>query len=131
MIQSMDLSSRISEMVKEDSPENFKHIALVMIGSVQDKPSIFLGSRCLWNEATDDFMKGFKKMQSRLFLKILYMPENFIVILSTPSKVLFDFKTTHSTPSLLFTACITNKLKVTELQSSTTHFRSECSLQIC
>jgi len=52
---SVDMSAQISGIVREESPNNYKHVVMTMIGSVAEKPSIFLGSRCLWNEVTDSF----------------------------------------------------------------------------
>ena len=83
------MSAQISGIVREESPNNYKHVVMTMIGSVAEfgfhsnsvthaifehsiiprqnsrvtmqnenltkKPSIFLGSRCLWNEVTDSF----------------------------------------------------------------------------
>ena len=52
---SVDLSAQISTIVREESPQHYKHVINVMIGSIAEKPSIYLGSRCLWNEVTDSF----------------------------------------------------------------------------
>ena len=52
---SVDLSAQIAGIVREESPAHYKHVVVCMIGSRQDQPSIYLGSRCLWNEVTDSF----------------------------------------------------------------------------
>ena len=69
---SMDLSARISAMVKEDSPISYKHVVLVLIGSISDQPSIFLGSRCLWNENTDSFISVRFQNQTLYAVVLIY-----------------------------------------------------------
>ena len=52
---SQELAALIMEEIKSLRIKHFKVVALVSIGSVNERPGMQFGSRCLWNEATDSF----------------------------------------------------------------------------
>ena len=52
---SQDLAAVIMERLKILHIKRFKLVTVVSIGSLNDKPGMQFGSRCLWNEKTDSF----------------------------------------------------------------------------
>ena len=52
---SQELAALIMEEIKTLRIKHYKVVALVSIGSVNERPGMQFGSRCLWNEATDSF----------------------------------------------------------------------------
>jgi len=49
------IATRISDALKAKSYKRYKHVVIVSIGSVKERPGVYLGSRCLWNDKTDSF----------------------------------------------------------------------------
>ena len=47
------ISNLISGVIHKKPHKHFKHVVLVTIGSVKEKPGIYLCSKCLWNDKTD------------------------------------------------------------------------------
>lgn len=53
--ESRTIAAEISEVVKAKQYKRYKHVVIVSIGSLKERPSVYLGSRCLWNDKTDSF----------------------------------------------------------------------------
>ena len=47
------IANHISEAIGKKPYKHFKHVVVVSIGSVKERPGIYLGSKCLWNDKTD------------------------------------------------------------------------------
>lgn len=54
-VASQLISSKISDALRRKSVRSYKHVVMVSIGSLRDRPGVYLGSRCLWNDKTDSF----------------------------------------------------------------------------
>ena len=50
-----ELATQMTERLKELHWRRYKYVALVSIGSHGQKPSMNVGSRCLWNLSTDSY----------------------------------------------------------------------------
>jgi len=49
------IAAKISEALKAKNFKRYKHVVVVSIGSIKERPGVYLGSRCLWNDKTDSF----------------------------------------------------------------------------
>ena len=47
------ISKHISEAIGKKPYKHYKHVVVVSIGSVKERPGIYLGTKCLWNDKTD------------------------------------------------------------------------------
>ena len=52
---SQSTASKISDCLKARKHRQYKHVVVVSIGSLRERPGVYLGSRCLWNDNTDSF----------------------------------------------------------------------------
>ena len=52
---SQELASTIMDRLKDVSGRRYKLVAVVSVGSLEERPGVQFGSRCLWNAATDSF----------------------------------------------------------------------------
>ena len=57
-ILSQTLSAKILEAIKTLGFKRYKMVAVVSIGSMKERPGMQLGSRCLWNKETDNFVSA-------------------------------------------------------------------------
>ncbi|XP_002130187.2 dynein light chain Tctex-type 5-like isoform X1 [Ciona intestinalis] len=53
--ESLAIAAKISEALKAKNYKRYKHVVVVSIGSLKERPGVYLGSRCLWNDKTDSF----------------------------------------------------------------------------
>ncbi|XP_052237463.1 dynein light chain Tctex-type 5-like isoform X2 [Dreissena polymorpha] len=66
------LSSRIVEELKRMGYSRFKIVSIVSIGSVKERPGVQLGSRCLWNKDTDNFVSAKYSNRSLFAVAMVY-----------------------------------------------------------
>lgn len=66
------LSSRILEEVKRMGYTRYKMVAIVSIGSIKERPGVQLGSRCLWNKETDNFISAKYSNKSIFAVAMVY-----------------------------------------------------------
>lgn len=66
------LSSRILEEVKRMGYTKYKMVAIVSIGSIKERPGVQLGSRCLWNKDTDNFISAKYSNKSLFAVAMVY-----------------------------------------------------------
>ena len=52
---SQEMAAKIMDKVKSIKIKRYKLVAVVSIGSVNERPGMQFGSRCLWNQSTDSF----------------------------------------------------------------------------
>ena len=52
---SEELASTIMDRLKDVSGRRYKLVAVVSVGSLEERPGVQFGSRCLWNASTDSF----------------------------------------------------------------------------
>ena len=52
---SQELASTIMDRLKDVSGRRYKLVAVVSVGSLEERPGVQFGSRCLWNASTDSF----------------------------------------------------------------------------
>jgi len=53
--RSQMIASKISDALKAKNYKCYKHVVVISIGSLRERPGVYLGSRCLWNDKTDSF----------------------------------------------------------------------------
>lgn len=66
------LSSRILEEIKRMGYTRYKMVAIVSIGSIKERPGVQLGSRCLWNKETDNFISAKYSNRSLFAVAMVY-----------------------------------------------------------
>ena len=66
------LSSRILEETKRMGYTRYKMVAIVSIGSIKERPGVQLGSRCLWNKETDNFISAKYSNKSLFAVAMVY-----------------------------------------------------------
>ncbi len=52
---SQELAGAIMERIKQLQYARYKLVSVVSIGSINERPGMQFGSRCLWNKETDTF----------------------------------------------------------------------------
>ena len=52
---SQELAAKIMDRLKSLHMKHYKLVAVVSIGSINERPGMQFGSRCLWNNNTDCF----------------------------------------------------------------------------
>ncbi|XP_039255808.1 dynein light chain Tctex-type 5-like [Styela clava] len=66
------IAAKISEAIKAKNYKRYKHVVVVSIGSLKERPSVYLGSRCLWNDKTDSFTTVRYKNSSLYAIAMIY-----------------------------------------------------------
>lgn len=70
--ESKEISAKISEALKAKNFKRYKHVVVVTIGSLKERPGVYLGSRCLWNDKTDSFCTARYQNKSLYAIAMVY-----------------------------------------------------------
>jgi len=70
--ESQVIAAKISEALKAKNFKRYKHVVVVSIGSLKERPGVYLGSRCLWNDKTDSFCTARYQNKSLYAIAMVY-----------------------------------------------------------